>query len=302
MTTIVPGKTYTHRNQWIRAPGGAVAVYIPVGYSGRLGKESIFKILSNDQHISCFLRFHDGARPVARGWISKPFPLEDQQMVPVGPARTTNGAHSRRFEGGSYVAYKVEKRDASGNGISCSLAASVAHAATLTSFMGNLLGGLKLGPEVDTAAPAQTKHEPPQSAPVTTPVMGPAVRLLLSTLTAELRGKVLRREENQRDSDYSGGGFFHESKKTLFLFADGSFRYEQYSFSRVSSGGMSMPSRRDKTDLGTWKVVMFEGKPILGLLGKDGSVIEWWHPTLRGGQQNVQYLDGIRWDCHPMKD
>ena len=99
MTTIVPGKTYTHRNQWIRAPGGAVAVYIPVGYSGRLGKESIFKILSNDQHISCFLHFHDGAKPLARGWISKPFPLEDQQMVPVGPARTTNGAHSRRFEG-----------------------------------------------------------------------------------------------------------------------------------------------------------------------------------------------------------
>ena len=51
-TTIVSGKTYTHRDGWIRVPGGAVAVRLPDGYNGRLGNKSVFKILSADRRIS----------------------------------------------------------------------------------------------------------------------------------------------------------------------------------------------------------------------------------------------------------
>ena len=151
------------------------------------------------------------------------------------------------------------------------------------------------------AAPAPAQPEPPRPAPFVPPGADPATRLLLSTLTGRLTGVVLRREESERDRDYSGGGFFYESRKTLLLFADGTFRYQQHSFSRVSSGGMSLGSPRDQTDDGTWKVAMFEGKPILGLLGKDGSVVEWWHATL-GGAWHQQLLDGKPWDRRPMKE
>ena len=100
MTPIVPGKSYSHRDEWLRAPVGVAALCIPVGYNGRLGHESVFKILSNDRSVSCFLHFHDAASPAPRGWISVPFALENQQMQPVGSASTINGAHVRRFEHG----------------------------------------------------------------------------------------------------------------------------------------------------------------------------------------------------------
>jgi hypothetical protein len=299
VTTIVPGKTYTHRHGLLRAAGGAVAVRLPDGYSGCLNKESIFKIRSDDRRISCFLRFHDAARPLERGWISKPFPLEDQEMVAVGPARTKKGAHSRRFEGGPYVAYKAEKRDASGYGISCSIAASREHADALTTFMRDLLDGTLFGDGTATAAPAPAEPEPSVPAPVVPPDASPTTRLVLMTLTKNLTGVVLRREENQRDSDYSGGGFYYDNRKTLFLFADGTFRYEQHSSSRVSSGGLSSPSQRDTTDRGTWKVGMLDGKPILALQGKDDEIVEWWHAALGGGSHQ-RLLDGKPWDCRPI--
>jgi hypothetical protein len=300
-TNIAPGKTYTCRHGLLRAAGGVVAVRVPDGYNGCLNKESIFKIRSDDRRISCFLRFHDAATPLERGWISKPFPLEGQQMVAVGPAKTKNGAHSRRFEGGPYVAYKAEKRDASGNGISCSIAASNEHAAALTTFMRDLLDGTLFGDAPAAPAPAPAKPKPSRPEPVIPPGAGPSTRLLLTTLTENLTGKMLRLEESQRDSDYSGGGFYYESRKTLFLFADGTFRYEQHSSSRVSSGGLSQPSQRDTTDHGTWKVGMLDGKPILGLLDKGGEVVEWWHAALGGGRHR-QLLDDTPWDCLPIKD
>jgi hypothetical protein len=212
-TNIAPGKTYTCRHGLLRAAGGVVAVRVPDGYNGCLNKESIFKIRSDDRRISCFLRFHDAATPLERGWISKPFPLEGQQMVAVGPAKTKNGAHSRRFEGGPYVAYKAEKRDASGNGISCSIAASNEHAAALTTFMRDLLDGTLFGDAPAAPAPAPAKPKPSRPEPVIPPGAGPSTRLLLTTLTENLTGKMLRLEESQRDSDYSGGGFFTKAER-----------------------------------------------------------------------------------------
>jgi hypothetical protein len=299
VTTILQGKTYTHGHGLLRAPGGAVAVLLPDGYTGRLNKDSIFKICSDDQRISCFLRFHDAATPLPRGWISEPFPLEGQQMAAVGPAKTKKGAHSRRFEGAPYVAYKAEKRDEHGNGISCSIAARSEHAATLTTFMRNLLDGALFGDAPAPAAPAPPRPEPSRPAPVIPPGTDPYMHLLLSRLTEKLCGRVLRLEKNQRDRDYSGGGFYYDSSKTLFLFADGTFRYEQHLSSRVSSGGLSQPLQRDTTARGTWKVGMLDGKPILGLLDKDGEVVESWHATLGGGGHQ-QLLDGKPWDCRPI--
>jgi hypothetical protein len=39
VTTILQGKTYTHGHGLLRAPGGAVAVLLPDGYTGRLNKD-----------------------------------------------------------------------------------------------------------------------------------------------------------------------------------------------------------------------------------------------------------------------
>jgi hypothetical protein len=219
-------------------------------------------------------------------------------MAPVGHAKTKKGTHSRRFEGAPYVAYKAEKRDAHGNGISCSIAARSEHAATLTTFMRELLDGALFGDALAAAVATPARPEPSQPAPVP-PGAAPSMRMVLSRLTEKLCGKVLRFEETQRNRDYSGGGFFYDKTKTLFLFADGTFRYEQHLFSRVSSGGLSQPLQRDTSHRGTWKVGILDGKPILGLLDKDGEVVEWWHATLGGGGHQ-QLLDGIQWDCRPI--
>jgi hypothetical protein len=303
VTTIVRGKTYTHRHGLLRPAGGAVAVRLPDGYSGWLSKESIFKIRSEDKRISCFLRFHDAATPLEHDWISKPFPLEGQQMVPAGPAETKNEAHYRRFEGGPYVALKGEKRDASRNGISFSIAAAgdSVMLVTLATFVRDLLNGTLFGVEPSPAAPAPAKPALSRPALVIPDGTDKYTRLLLTRLTDDLTGKVLRLAENKHDRDYSGGGFYYEIRKTLFLFADGTFRYEQHSSTRVSSGGLSLPSQRDTTDRGTWKVGMLDGKAILALQGKDGSVFQWWYAAYGGGSHR-QLLDDKPWDCRPIKD
>jgi hypothetical protein len=90
LTYGTQGKTYTHGHRLLRAPR-ARSRLLPDGYTGRLNKDSIFKICSDDQRISCFLRFHDAATPLPRGWISEPFPLEGQQMAPGGPRRRKKG-------------------------------------------------------------------------------------------------------------------------------------------------------------------------------------------------------------------
>lgn len=72
---------------------------------------------------------------------------------------------------------------------------------------------------------------------------------LVETMASILRGKVLRRDENQSDRDYSGGSFYFEKSKALFLFEDGTFRYEEKTFSSVSGGGCLC--RRKATELAT---------------------------------------------------
>ena len=118
------------------------------------------------------------------------------------------------------------------------------------------------------------------------------------TLTALLRGKVLRRDENQSDRDYSGGGFFWERNKKLFLFDNRSFRYEEKTFQRVSGGGFSMPSERVVVEEGSWTVQAAGAQGVLVLLRTDGSIYARW-PTKDGGRDStglgLQYVDGEIW-------
>jgi hypothetical protein len=114
-----------------------------------------------------------------------------------------------------------------------------------------------------------------------------------------LEGKVLRRARNESDSDYAGGGWYDERKLALFLFADGTFRWEKSSFSVVRGGGMSLPSRRSETREGTWQVMVRDGAGEL-VLTADGAEFARW-PTRDGGP-GVQILDGQEWNRYLIRD
>ncbi len=107
-----------------------------------------------------------------------------------------------------------------------------------------------------------------------------------------LLGKKLKREQNQADRDFSGGGFYHEETTTIWLYADDTFEYEESTFSSVSSGGLSLPRETKKTASGTWTVRTISGAPHL-VLSVDGEVFASWR-TSNGGT-GVQFLDGERW-------
>jgi hypothetical protein len=111
------------------------------------------------------------------------------------------------------------------------------------------------------------------------------------TMTALLRGKVLRRQSNQSDR-----GWYYEKNETLFLYSDGTFRYHETTFSTVSSGGLSLPSERTGSLVGTWRIDTFGSKSNL-LLISDGSVVANMStsagPFIDG--TGHQYLDGKTW-------
>ena len=111
-----------------------------------------------------------------------------------------------------------------------------------------------------------------------------------------LSGKVLRREANAIDSDFSGGSSFHEDSTAIFLHANDTFRYEHSSSSRLSAGGLSLSSGgpRRQVVTGTWWVVSDGMNPVLELKHEDGTIFGTWRlqvPRL----QDVEYLDGEPW-------
>jgi hypothetical protein len=119
----------------------------------------------------------------------------------------------------------------------------------------------------------------------------------IDSMTDVLSGKVLRRAENQFDRDASSSSYFERSK-AIFLHEDGSFRYEERTFSQVSTAGMSLPSERRHAGEGTWNVELMAGRPAL-VLRQDGRVAAWWHT--REGGMGIQYLDGEPWNRYRIR-
>jgi hypothetical protein len=115
----------------------------------------------------------------------------------------------------------------------------------------------------------------------------------LATLAAVLRDKVLRRQNNNFDRDYSGGSSYYERSEAIYLFGDGSFRYEISSFSTVSAGGMTFSTPSNRERVGEWRIDRVEGQAALVLI-EDGEITNWWHT--RNGSTGVQYLDGQAWE------
>jgi hypothetical protein len=85
-----------------------------------------------------------------------------------------------------------------------------------------------------------------------------------------------------RDSDYSGGGYFHSSQKYLELCADGRYRSVEEGVSRVSSGGLTLggPFRNEAS--GTWEIEGDDRSIELVLRGSHGEE-QRYHLAQRGG-------------------
>jgi hypothetical protein len=115
--------------------------------------------------------------------------------------------------------------------------------------------------------------------------------------TAVLRGKKLRRQQNQSDSSY-GSGYYREASETIYLFADQTFRYEEQSFFSVSSRGLSLaPLERKRGAEGTWRVETIRGALYLVLWVDGTGCIRW---RTRNGGVGVHYFDDVRWERYTM--
>ncbi len=146
--------------------------------------------------------------------------------------------------------------------------------------------------KLELARAGGTAPTPPPEPPPAPPPP-PESQAVLEHLTSVLQGKVLRRREGRVGGGVSGVISSVEKKYGLFLYGDGTFRYEERTFTSVSSGGFSVPSEETRSGEGTWAVELVAGKPAL-VLRQDGEVTKWWH-TEDGGP-GKQYLDGEEWN------
>lgn len=135
---------------------------------------------------------------------------------------------------------------------------------------------------------------PPKPPPPPPPAPAPSTFAALVTLRQTLSGKVLRREKNQFDRDYSRDTAYYESSQAISLYADGTFRYEERQFMSVSAGTFTFnPGEKHIVHTGTWQVEADGANTVL-VLTSNGAVL--WRAITRDGGPGVQYLDGEAWN------
>jgi len=117
---------------------------------------------------------------------------------------------------------------------------------------------------------------------------------LVAQMTSMLKGKVLRRDENQSDRDYSGGGFFWERNRAIYLYDNGAFEYQDKVFQSISSGGLSLSSPTDRVDrrTGQWAIEAYGQLVYLVLKSNSETLFSIRTDT---GPQGIQILDGEAW-------
>jgi len=148
-------------------------------------------------------------------------------------------------------------------------------------------------------ARAGTPTPPPPPEPTPAPTPTQEQQAVLEDLKSLLQGKVLRRREEDVSGGVSGVISSVEKKYALFLYADGTFLYEERTFTSVTSGGFTVPSEETRSGEGTWSVEAVAGNPAL-VLKQDGEVTKWWH--IREGGPGMQYLDGHEWHRYYIRE
>lgn len=109
-----------------------------------------------------------------------------------------------------------------------------------------------------------------------------------------LKGKVLRREENQVDQDETGESSYYEKSQQLLLHINDTFQFKQKVSISGFQRGLTLPLERIHVNTGVWTVEMRLGRTALVLKSMDSSEFTWWY-TEDGGP-GVQYLDGKPWN------
>lgn len=112
-----------------------------------------------------------------------------------------------------------------------------------------------------------------------------------------LRGKVVRKESNSFDQDYSGGSSFSENSTAIYLYINDTFRFEHSSYASLSSGGLSISTGEPSLQVveGTWWVRSDGVNPLLELKYLNGTLFKniiLRVPFLEG----IEYLDGAPWN------
>jgi hypothetical protein len=115
---------------------------------------------------------------------------------------------------------------------------------------------------------------------------------ILENLSRLLADKVLKRTVSNVGGGTSGVFSWSEKKLALFLYSNGTYRFETTEFRSVSGGGYSIPSESKRAFEGTWLVEIIEDKPAL-VIRQDETIINWWHAE--NGGAGIQYLNGVRW-------
>jgi hypothetical protein len=142
------------------------------------------------------------------------------------------------------------------------------------------------------AAPRAPARPAPPSAPPAPPPESPD-ELMMKQWTTRLAGTVLVYQTNSPDSDYSGGSTYYERRIVIKLTASKIFTFDDQSFSRVSSAGItaSRPSRTKKT--GFWRVaVSTADQPLLVLKPSDEDEMLY----LITVRDRTLHLDGKPWE------
>jgi hypothetical protein len=94
---------------------------------------------------------------------------------------------------------------------------------------------------------------------------------LAETWSAKLRGTRISYSHNDRDSDYSGGGYYSEIHRDIFLYGDSTFGFREEGFTRVTIPRLySPPTTKSRVLAGRWQVAARNGNIYLQLSGAEG--------------------------------
>lgn len=111
---------------------------------------------------------------------------------------------------------------------------------------------------------------------------------------ARLTNKVLRRAQNEFDSDYSGGSGFYEKNFAIFLYGDGTFLFQEKTFVSISAAGFSLPRESLKEVVGRWLIGSRAFYPQLLLLDRNGDVF--MRVETRNGGTGIEVMNGKNWN------
>ena len=151
-------------------------------------------------------------------------------------------------------------------------------------------------PRPAPAAPRSTPAAPrvptaPRGVPAAPPESPDEV--MMKQWTTRLAGTALIYKTNMPDSDYSGGSTYYERQIIIKLFTSKIFQLDDQSSSRISSGGLTIPSSRRTQKTGFWSIaVSTKDQPLLVLkpTGEDEMLY------VISVRDRALHLDGKRWE------